>query len=640
MALLTLHGASLSFSDFPLLDHAELTIERGERLCLVGRNGAGKSTLMKVIASELPLDDGRLVLQQDLKVTRLEQDPPASSEITVFDYAAEGLAGVGELLKQYHHVSHALAHDPSDANIRTMSQLQEQLDYQNGWQYETRINQVLTLLDLDPDVTLDSLSGGWLRKVALARALACDPDLLLLDEPTNHLDIDAINWLEEFLKDFRGAIVFISHDREFIHKLATRIIDLDRGVITSWPGNYDEYLQGKEEWLRVEELKNAEFDRKLAQEEVWVRQGIKARRTRNEGRVRALKAMRMERTQRRELQGKAKLQLDEAGRSGKLVFESEGLGLDFGDRTLFQGLDLQVLRGDKIALVGPNGCGKSTLIKLLLGQLEATRGSVRQGTNLEVAYFDQYREQLDPEKTVVDNVGEGKQEVMVRGRSRHILGYLQDFLFEPKRARTPVKALSGGEKNRLLLAKLFLKPSNLLILDEPTNDLDVETLELLEELLADYPGTLLLVSHDRRFIDNTVTGCWLFEGDGRISDYVGGYADMTATRAQQQSQLAAQQAVKQPQSKAPEPVVTQAPVAAKQKKLSYKLQLELDNLPARLEQLEAELDALQTEINHPGFFSLPAEQTQTKLDALNAAEAALEQAFSRWEELEALKHQD
>ncbi len=392
--------------------------------------------------------------------------------------------------------------------------------------------------------------------------------------------------------------------------------------------------------MRVEELKNAEFDRKLAQEEVWVRQGIKARRTRNEGRVRALKAMRMERTQRRELQGKAKLQLDEASRSGKLVFESEGLGLDFGDRTLFQGLDLQVLRGDKIALVGPNGCGKSTLIKLLLGQLSPSRGTVKGGTNLEVAYFDQYREQLDPEKTVVDNVGEGKQEVMVRGRSRHILGYLQDFLFEPKRARTPVKALSGGEKNRLLLAKLFLKPSNLLILDEPTNDLDVETLELLEELLADYPGTLLLVSHDRRFIDNTVTGCWLFEGDGQISDYVGGYADMMATRAQQQAQQSAQQVAKQVQSKTPEPVVAPAPAATKAKKLSYKLQLELDNLPARLEQLEAELDALQTEINHPGFFSLPSDQTQAKLDALNAAEAALEQAFSRWEELEALKHQD
>ena len=369
---------------------------------------------------------------------------------------------------------------------------------------------------------------------------------------------------------------------------------------------------------------------------MWVRQGIKARRTRNEGRVRALEAMRMERSQRRELQGKAKLQMDDVNRSGKLVFETEGLGLDFGDRTLFQGLDLQVLRGDKIALVGPNGCGKSTLIKLLLGQLEPSRGLVKGGTKLEVAYFDQYRDQLDPEQTVMDNVGEGKQEVMVRGRSRHILGYLQDFLFEPKRARTPVKALSGGEKNRLLLAKLFLKPSNLLILDEPTNDLDVETLELLEELLADYPGTLLLVSHDRRFIDNTVTGCWLFEGDGRISDYVGGYADMMATRAQQSTQLAAKAA----QVKTPEPVVVASPAASKVKKLSYKLQLELDNLPARLEQLETELNALQAEVNHPGFFALPSDQTQLKLDALNAAEAALEQAFSRWEELEALKHQD
>jgi len=589
MALLTLHGACLSFSDFPLLDNAELSIERGERLCLVGRNGAGKSTLMKIIAGELPLDDGRMVQQQDLKVTRLEQDPPASSDLTVFDYTAEGLAGVGELLKQYHHISMELAHDPSDANIRIMSDLQEQLDYQNGWQFETRISQVLTLLNLDPDATLDSLSGGWLRKVALARALACDPDLLLLDEPTNHLDIEAINWLEDFLKDFRGAIV----------------------------------LQGKEEALRVEELQHAEFDRKLAQEEVWVRQGIKARRTRNEGRVRALEAMRMERSQRRELQGKAKLQMDDVNRSGKLVFETEGLGLDFGDRTLFQGLDLQVLRGDKIALVGPNGCGKSTLIKLLLGQLEPSRGLVKGGTKLEVAYFDQYRDQLDPEQTVMDNVGEGKQEVMVRGRSRHILGYLQDFLFEPKRARTPVKALSGGEKNRLLLAKLFLKPSNLLILDEP-------------KLLADYPGTLLLVSHDRRFIDNTVTGCWLFEGDGRISDYVGGYADMMATRAQQSTQLAEKAA----QVKTPEPVAVASPAASKVKKLSYKLQLELDNLPARLEQLETELNALQAEVNHPGFFALPSDQTQLKLDALNAAEAALEQAFSRWEELEALKHQD
>lgn len=632
MALLTLHDACLSFSDFPLLDHAELQIERGERLCLVGRNGAGKSTLMKILTGEMNLDDGRLIIQQDLKIARLEQDPPASSEHSVFDYAAEGLAHVGELLKAYHHALLLVAKDPSDQHIRTMSRLQEQLDHAKGWQFETRINQVLQLLGLDPDARLSSLSGGWLRKVALARALAGDPDILLLDEPTNHLDIDAIQWLENFLKDFRGAIVFISHDREFIHRLSTRIIDLDRGRITSWPGDYDQYLIGKEEALRVEDLQNAEFDRKLAQEEVWVRQGIKARRTRNEGRVRALKAMRMERGQRRELQGKAKLQMEEASRSGKLVFEAQGVNLSFDDKTLFTELELLVQRGDKIALVGPNGCGKSTLIKLLLGDLQANAGEVRRGTNLEVAYFDQYREQLDPEQTVMENVGEGKQEVMVGGRSRHILGYLQDFLFEPKRARTPVRALSGGEKNRLLLAKLFLKPSNLLILDEPTNDLDVETLELLEELLADYPGTLLLVSHDRRFIDNTVTGCWFFEGDGRISDYVGGYADMQHTRSQQQS---AQAPVKKSEPVAA-PVVQSEP--RKSRKLSYKLQLELDTLPARLEQLEGDITALQGQINAPDFFSQPGDVTQAKLDALAAAEAALEEAFLRWEELEAMKN--
>ncbi|MFR9718299.1 ABC transporter ATP-binding protein [Aeromonas diversa] len=636
MALLTLHGACLSFSDAPLLDQADLQIERGERLCLVGRNGAGKSTLMKILAGEMNLDDGRLIIQQDLKIARLEQDPPASSEHSVFDYAAEGLSEVGELLKAYHQASLLVAKDPSDQHIRTMSRLQEQLDHCQGWQFETRINQVLQLLGLDPEARLSSLSGGWLRKVALARALAGDPDILLLDEPTNHLDIDAIQWLENFLKDFRGAIVFISHDREFIHRLSTRIIDLDRGKITSWPGDYDQYLTGKEEALRVEELQNAEFDRKLAQEEVWVRQGIKARRTRNEGRVRALKAMRMERRERRELQGKARLKMEEGNRSGKLVFETQGVHLSFDDKTLFTDLELLVQRGDKIALVGPNGCGKSTLIKLLLGDLEPDNGTVRRGTNLEVAYFDQYREQLNPEQTVMENVGEGKQEVTVGGRTRHILGYLQDFLFEPKRARTPVRALSGGEKNRLLLAKLFLKPSNLLILDEPTNDLDVETLELLEELLADYPGTLLLVSHDRRFIDNTVTGCWFFEGDGRISDYVGGYADMMHTRSQQASLTAPVQ------KSAPTPVATpaQVPEAKKSKKLSYKLQLELEALPARLEALEAEIATLQAEINAPGFFSLPSEQTQPRLEALAAAENGLEEAFLRWEELEGIKNGD
>ena len=633
MTLLKFSDVSLAFGAMPLLDKVSWQIARGERVCIIGRNGTGKSSMMKLVKGDQKPDDGSVWRAPGLKIGELPQELPVADERTVFDVVAEGLDGVGALLAEYHHLSQNIV---TDADLDKLMHVQHDLEARDGWRLQTLVDSTLSRLQLPADKTLAELSGGWRRRVLLAQALVSEPDLLLLDEPTNHLDIGAIAWLEEALKDFQGAVLFITHDRSFLQNLATRILELDRGGLIDWNGDYASFLVHKEAALAAEETANALFDKRLAQEEVWIRQGIKARRTRNEGRVRALEAMRMERSQRRELQGKAKLQMDDVNRSGKLVFETEGLGLDFGDRTLFQGLDLQVLRGDKIALVGPNGCGKSTLIKLLLGQLEPSRGRVKGGTNLEVAYFDQYREQLDPEQTVVDNVGEGKQEVMVRGRSRHILGYLQDFLFEPKRARTPVKALSGGEKNRLLLAKLFLKPSNLLILDEPTNDLDVETLELLEELLTDYPGTLLLVSHDRRFIDNTVTGCWLLEGDGRISDYVGGYADMMATRAQQSQQ----QAIKAAAAKVAEPVALAAEPAKKTRKLSYKLQLELDNLPARLEQLETELDALQAEINHPGFFSLPAEQTQSKLDALHAAEAALEHAFSRWEELEALKHQD
>ena len=523
--------------------------------------------------------------------------------------------------------------------MKRMSELQEQLDLQQGWQYETKINQILSMLSLSPDTALSNLSGGWLRKVALARALVNDPDLLLLDEPTNHLDIDSIAWLEDFLRQFRGAIVFISHDREFIQRMATRIIDLDRGILTSWPGNYDAYLEGKEEWLRVEALKNAEFDKKLAQEEVWIRQGIKARRTRNEGRVRALKALRMERADRREKVGTSKIQLDEAVRSGKIIFEGEGVNYSIDSKSLIRNFDFRVMRGDKIALIGPNGCGKTTLIKLLLGDLQPDSGHLHCGTKLEVAYFDQYRQQLDPEKTVIDNVADGRQEIDFAGRRRHVLGYLQDFLFEPKRAMTPVKALSGGEKNRLLLAKLFLKPCNLLILDEPTNDLDIETLELLEELLADYQGTLLLVSHDRRFIDNTVTHSWLFEGDGRITPYVGGYADLVYQREQyltrQANSAAAAKTVSESVSKNETQTTTK-----KNRKLSYKLQLELDGLPARLEQLEEKINALQAEVNQPDFFSLPVESTKATLDALQQAESDLEQAFARWEELEAMKNEE
>ena len=634
MAIFSLHQAYLSYSDAPLLDHIELQIEPGERLCLVGRNGAGKSTLLKVIAGDIPLDDGRRIHLQDLKIARLEQDPPQSSQQSVFDYVAEGLSGVGALLQHYHLQSIAVAQDASEQNIRTLSRLQEELDHLNGWQFDTRIRQVLSMLNLDPEASLQQLSGGWLRKVAFARALASAPDLLLLDEPTNHLDIAAIDWLESFLTEFKGAIVFISHDREFIHRLATRIIDLDRGQISSWPGNYDQYLAGKEEALRVEELQQAEFDKKLAQEEVWIRQGIKARRTRNEGRVRALKALRRERQERRDVQGTARLQVDEAQRSGKLVFEAEHLGFDIAERTLINDFTFQVLRGDKIALIGPNGCGKTTLIKLLLGQLQPMRGSLRCGTKLDVAYFDQYRQQLDPDKTVVDNLAEGKSEVEVAGRRRHVLGYLQDFLFEPKRALTPVRALSGGEKNRLLLARLFLKPCNLLILDEPTNDLDIETLELLEDLLAEYQATLLLVSHDRRFIDNTVTHSWYFEGDGRITEYVGGYGDLMVSRQQMKPAVIPSKAKKTAES-------AQTPsVAKKGRKLSYKLQMELDALPSRLESLEQQLTDYQQQVNSADFFSQGNDETQKVLAALQACEDELETAFLRWEELEAMKQED
>jgi ATP-binding cassette subfamily F protein uup len=640
MAIYSIQQGYLSYSAAPLLDHVELHIESGERLCLVGRNGAGKSTLMKVISGEVLLDDGAITHLQDLKIARLEQDPPQTESATVYDYVADGVAELGKILADYHHQLTLLADQHDDERVmRRLSELQEQLDQQQGWQFDTRISQILSLLSLTADTSLSDLSGGWLRKVALARALVNEPDLLLLDEPTNHLDIDSIAWLEDFLRQYKGAIVFISHDREFIQRMATRIVDLDRGVLTSWPGNYDAYLSGKEEWLRVEELKNAQFDKKLAQEEVWIRQGVKARRTRNEGRVRALKALRMERGERREKVGTSKIQLDEAVRSGKIIFEGDGVNYSIEGKSLIRNFDFRVMRGDKIALIGPNGCGKTTLIKLLLGDLQPDSGSLYCGTKLEVAYFDQYRQQLDLEKTVMDNVADGRQEVDFAGRRRHILGYLQDFLFEPKRAMTPVKALSGGEKNRLLLAKLFLKPCNLLILDEPTNDLDIETLELLEELLAEYQGTLLLVSHDRRFIDNTVTHSWLFEGDGRITPYVGGFADVMATRQQQAAKVVTSASVTKntlnTRDKEEKPAIPK-----KTRKLSYKLQSELDGLPAQLEQLEANIDSIQSQINQPDFFSLPVERTKEILDALQQAEMNLEQAFARWEELEAMKNEE
>ena len=640
MALLNLSNAYLGFGDFPLLDHTELHIEPNERVCLVGRNGAGKSTLMKVLAGEVQLDDGKLIFEKDIIVTRLEQDPPRHIQETVFEYVAEGIAHLSDLLKQYHYISQQMLTNYSDELLAKLSQVQAQLEHNNGWQFENRIQDTLKLLELDPDKKLCELSGGWVRRAALARALVANPDILLLDEPTNHLDVEAITWLEDLLLNFKGAIIFISHDRSFIRKMATRIVDLDRGKLVSYPSNYDLYLETKAEDLRVEALQNELFDKKLAQEEVWIRQGIKARRTRNEGRVRALKKLREERRNRREVQGKAKIQLDTTARSGKIVFEIEHASYEVEGKTLLKDFSATIQRGDKIALVGPNGCGKTTFIKLLLGELQPTSGTIRCGTKLDVAYFDQYRAELDLEKTVMDNVADGKQDIEVNGVKRHVLGYLQDFLFPPKRAMTPVKALSGGERNRLLLAKLLLKPNNLLILDEPTNDLDVETLELLEELLADYQGTLLIVSHDRQFIDNTVEECFFFEGSGVLNQYIGGYFDAK----QQQENYHASQAVQSQNQKKNEPLVSELvkqerPKAETKKvKLSYKEQRELEELPAKMEALEADIEALQTEVNSADFFSKEIAYTQEKLQALAEKEAELEQAFERWEMLENIKN--
>lgn len=639
MALITIHNGLLAFGDHPLLDHCEFALQENERVCLVGRNGAGKSTLMKVLAGEVQMDDGRMVVTQDVVVSRLEQDPPRDSSGSVYDYVAGGLAEVGQMLKQYQELLDLVEHDPSESNINRLARVQDQLDHNDAWRLDDRIKNVMLSLKLDGNVLLSDLSGGWQRKAALARALVCDPDVLLLDEPTNHLDVTTIEWLESFLKDFKGSIIFISHDRTFIKSMATRIVDLDRGQLNSFPGDYDGYLLGKEELLRVEELQNAEFDKKLAQEEVWIRQGIKARRTRNEGRVRALKQLRAERSDRREVQGKVNLSIDDASRSGKIVFEAEHLNFAFDGQTIVKDFSFTIQRGDRIALIGPNGCGKSTMLKLLLGQLEPTSGRLHCGTKLEVAYFDQYREILDPEKTVIDNLADGKQEVTVGGRQRHALSYLQDFLFAPKRARTPVKALSGGEKNRLLLARIFLKSNNLLILDEPTNDLDIETLELLEDLLANYQGTLLLVSHDRQFVDNTVTTSWIFEGNGIIEEFVGGYHDAQ----QQRAQVAEVRAETTPVVKATNVDSTlqrnESKPQPKSKKLSYKLQRELEALPELLEKLENEIEELQNKVNDADFFAQSVEVTQPVLDRLTQAETELESAFQRWEELEALQQE-
>jgi ATP-binding cassette subfamily F protein uup len=607
MPMVTLDGVSIAYGHLPLLDNASLQIEPDERIAVIGRNGTGKSTLLKLVDGSLMPDAGSVWRQRGTRVARLEQDVPLSTDRRVFDVVRDGLA--------------------------------EHVD-EEDWQREQRVRLVLSRLALEGDARVDALSGGWRRRVLLARALVGQPDVLLLDEPTNHLDIEAIAWLEEFLAAYRGAVIFVTHDRAFLERLATRIVELDRGALTSWPGDYRRYTERKEQALAAEAAANEKFDKRLAEEEVWIRRGIKARRTRNEGRVRALMAMREQRAARRAGVGSVRLQIDAADSSGKVVFEAERISKSYDGVPVVCDLSVRVMRGDRIGVIGPNGAGKTTLLRLLLGELTPDSGEVRHGANVQVAYYDQQREQLDPERTVVDTVGDGNDVVTVGGHSRHVMGYLQDFLFSAERARSPVKALSGGERNRLLLARLMTRPANVLVLDEPTNDLDLETLELLEEQLLEWPGTLLLVSHDRRFLDNVVTSTIAFEGDGRWQEYVGGYADWlrqsTSSRAFVQEPLAKEGRTQQ----------SQAPVASAgdrqsfaKRKLSYKEQREFEALPERIAALEDEQKTLEARSAAPEFYKEGAEAIRTVLERLEGINNELHIAYERWLELESVGSQ-
>ena len=629
--ILSLKKVSLSYGHLPLLDEVDLTLEPGERVCLVGRNGSGKSSLLRLIYGETAADEGEIWRPDHLRLARLEQDLPTDASGTVFDVVADGLQELGELVRRYHHALAQLQQAHTEQHVQELSELSQALDIQDGWRFEQRVETVLSKLALPADQPMATLSGGMQRRVLLARALVSEPDLLLLDEPTNHLDIDGILWLEEFLLDFKGTLLFITHDRTFLQNLATRIVELDRGTLTSWPGDYAHYLRKREERLAVEAEHHAQFDKKLAQEERWIRQGIKARRTRNEGRVRALKALRVERAERRELGGKARLELEQAEQSGKLVVEVEHAHLSLGGREIIRDFSTRIMRGDRIGIVGPNGAGKSTLIRMLLGELPVDSGSVHRGTRLEVAYFDQARAQLEPEKSVLDNLNQGSEILTINGRQRHVISYLQDFLFPPQRVHSPAKSLSGGERNRLLLARLFTRPANLLVLDEPTNDLDVETLELLEELLSEFDGTILLVSHDRAFLDNVVSSVLVFEGEGHIEEYVGGYADWQRYRRQHVRELAA---VPKAAKSIPTPAVTPVHAQAEKRKLSYKEQRELEQLPGKIEQLETRQLELQQQINAAEFYKQDGAKITATLAQLEQVSRELDQAYARWEALE------
>ncbi len=626
MPLLRLKNAGFAYGTHHLLNDAELTLHKGQKIALLGRNGEGKSTLLKLLNGEIQLDTGELWLRPSIRIASLSQDLPSADDETVYDWVAMGLAEVGELIREFHQLT--LATD--DSQLKRMEQVQRKIEAVDGWSFQQRIETIITQLQLPAETRMGELSGGWRRRVALARTLVSDPDLLLLDEPTNHLDIPTINWLEKLLGEFRGALLLITHDRSFLQNVSKQIVELDRGKLSFWDGGYQGFLGFREQQLAAEEQANKLFDKKLAQEEVWIRQGIKARRTRNEGRVRDLKKLRDQRAARREQQGKAEFAIESAKNSGKIIVEVEGVSHQFDDRKLLDNFDLTVMRGDRIGLIGPNGAGKTTLLNILLGKLEPNQGVVKIGTKLHIAYFDQLRSQLDLDKTVIDNMAEGREFIELDGKPKHVISYLQSFLFSPQRCHQLVGSLSGGEQNRLILAKLFSKAANLLVLDEPTNDLDLETLELLEEILFSFKGTILLVSHDRKFLDNVVTSCLVFEHDGAVREYVGGYSYW---ESHGHELLSLDQLGKPGAKIKQEARAKQETSVPKKQKLSYKIQRELDQLPKQIEQLEKQQTELDSAIADPDFYKQDHEKTETMLAQYKDLQAKLEGMYQRWDEL-------
>ena len=630
MALLSLRSICLAFGGPPLFDGINLQIEAGDRLCLLGRNGTGKSTLLKLISGELPPEGGEISRQQGLRVALVSQEVPQGLAGTVFDVVASGMGNASALLAEYHQVSHQLAQEGSEALLARLETLQHKLEESGGWHLHQEVERLLNRLQLEADDEFCALSGGTKRRVLLAKALVGEPDILLLDEPTNHLDIDTIVWLEDFLLKNIRTVLFVTHDRAFARRLSNRIAELDRGRMYAFSCGYDEFVERREALLEAEVTRQALFDKKLAQEEVWVRQGIKARRTRNEGRVRALKQLREEQRQRRERMGTVKIQLQEGERSGRMVVEAEAVSFAYDNRPVIAELTTTIMRGDRVGIIGPNGSGKTTLLRLLLGELTPHSGNIKLGSRLEVLYFDQLREQLDLSKSVQENVGEGNDTLVINGKPRHIIGYLQDFLFSPERARSPVSILSGGERNRLLLAKLFTKPSNVLVMDEPTNDLDAETLDLLEDLLLEYSGTLLLVSHDREFLNNVVTSTLVVGADGRVREFVGGYDDWLRQAAAENLSTVA--GLKPVQDKSRRQ-------AERARKLSFKEERELEGMPELIAALEEEQERLHMTLADPNFYKNAGAEVLTFNVRLEALEAELVQAYRRWEELEALKQE-